>query len=316
MPLTNAGNLGQNQLLRHLIQDGPYNVQYLEVWPWVGVDGKFLDVATTERFKTPSANILAACGAITDRTRDPIDRNKRFVIPSIQTRYDICFGGADSIEYPNNLYAEQDALAILSMLYEYSRLLDTGGAGFPALTTLTDQLVNLAGAAPVLEDFNRTLLRVTNNQGFDVVVMGNQDALNTYWKACYERGVNPFLWQEDVPANMGGTASRPQSFVQHARWYVNELIPTRGVDKLITNVYFIQLGYNPDYGTAKGTFGIVPKPRVGNMFVRRELEGHIVDPAGGGINTTHSVFWSFPAGVAVASNRSLAVLHDMQIAPF
>lgn len=317
MPLTNAGNLGQNQLLRHLIQDGPYNVQFLEVWPWFGVEGKQLDVATTPRFLQPTAQLLSACGEIAEQTRNPNNPNKTFPIPSIQTRYEICFGDADSIEFPNDLYAEQDALAILSMLYEYSRLLDTGGVGFPALTTLTDQLVNLAGAAPVLEDFNRTLLRVTANQGFDVIVMGNLDALNTYWSACYDRGVNPNLWQQNVPANMGGVASRPQSFVQHARWYVNELIPNRLIpgDLTVTNVYFIQLGYNPDYGTAKGTFGIIPKPRVGNMFVRREQEGHIVDPALGTMNTTHSVFWSFPAGVAVASNRSLAVLQDMLITP-
>ena len=88
-------------------------------------------------------------------------------------------------------------------------------------------VVNLAGAVPQLEDFNRTLLRVTTNNGFDVMVMGNLDALNTYWSQAYERGVDPNFWQQSVPANLGGTVSRPQAFVQHARWYVNELIPNR-----------------------------------------------------------------------------------------
>ena len=315
MSLINAGNLGQNQLLKHLIQDGPYNVQFLEVWPWFGVEGKQLDISTTPRFATPTAQLITPCNRIDENTRSPNDGNKTFPISSIQTRYDICFTDADTIEYPNDLYAEQDALAIQSMLYEYARLLDVGAPGFPSLQSLTDQIVDLAGVAPQLEDFNRTLLRVTTNQGFDVIAMGNLDALNTYWSQAYERGVDPNMWQQNVPANMGGQAVRPQPFVQHARWYVNELIPNRVDPKgnTVTNVYFIQLGNNPGYGTAHGTFGIIPKPRVGNMFVRRQQQGHLIDPAGSAFNTTDSVFWSFPSGVAVASNRSLAVLKDMLI---
>ncbi|MCF6228135.1 MAG: hypothetical protein L3J82_05635 [Planctomycetes bacterium] len=84
---------------------------------------------------------------------------------------------------------------------------------------------------------------------------------------------------------------------------------------MISNVYFIQLGTNPDFGTAKGTFGIIPNARVGNMFVRRQQQGHLIDPSDGTFSTTDSVFWSFPSGVAVASNKSLAVLKDMQVEP-
>lgn len=313
MSLVNAGNLGQNQLANHLIQDGPYNVQFFEVWPMFGVDGKQLDVAYTRPFPIPTAEITGPCGPLTERTRSPEDGNKQFGIPVIQTRYDICWSDADSIEVPMELYAEQDALSIQGLLYEYARLLDVGGPGFPALSTLTSQLVNLGGALPSLEDFNRTLLRVNTNNGFDVVVMGNLAALNTYWSMCYERGVDPWMWQQSVPANMGGRVSRPQAFVQHARWYVNEMIPNRRIDDFeVTNVYFMQLGYNPNYGTAKGVFGIVPKPRVGDMFVRRQLQGHF---DAGSLQSTESVFWSFPAGVAVAADRSLAVLQDMQIVP-
>lgn len=314
MSLANAGNLGQNQLLNHLIQDGPYNVQFLEVWPMFGVDGKQLDVAYTRQFSTPTAEIIEACGTLEERTRSPEVTNKQFGIPVIQTRYDICWSDADSIEVPMELYAEQDALSLQGLLYEYARLLDVGGIGFPALSTLTSQVVNLAGAAPTVEDFNRTLLRVATNNGFDVIVMGNLHALNTYWSICAERGIDAWMWQQNVPGNMGGRVSRPHAFVQHARWYVNEMIPNRVVnDVTVTNVYFMQLGYNPDFGTAKGVFGIIPKPRVGNMFFRRQLQGRW---NGAAMETTESVFWSFPAGVAVAADRSLSVLKDMQVAPF
>lgn len=314
MPIVNAGFLGQNFKLQHLIQDGPYNVQFLEVLPWFGVPGKQLDVTTTPRFPIPTAQHLAPCEPITEQTRSP--EIKRFPITTIQGRYDICITDADAIEVPDDLYAEEDALTIQGMLYEYARLLVVGGVNFPALHTLTDQVVNLGGALPQLEDFNRTLLRVTTNNGFDVIVMGNLEALNTYWSQAYERGIDAWMWPQNVPANMGGLVSRPQAFVQHARWYVNELIPNR-VDEagnLVTNVYFMQLGNNPDFGTAKGVFGIIPEPRVGNMFVRREHVGHMNDD--GTFNTTHTVFWSFPSGIAVASKRSLAVLQDMRIAPF
>lgn len=313
MSLANAGNLGQNQLLNHLIQDGPYNVQFLEVWPMFGVDGKQLEIATTPPFPVPAAEIIEPCGNLAGRTRSPQTTNKRFQIPVIQTRYDICWSDADSIEVPMELYAEQDALSMQGLLYEYARLLDVGGPGFPALSTLTGQIVNIAGAPPTVEDFNRTLLRVNTNNGFDVIVMGNLDALNTYWSICANRGIDAWMWQQSVPGNMGGRVVRPQAFVQHARWYVNEMIPNRdSPDGPVTNVYFMQLGCNSDFGTAKGVFGIIPKPRVGNMFVRRQTQGRW---DGVSMQTTESVFWSFPAGVAVAADRSLAVLQDMQIIP-
>ncbi|MCF6228136.1 MAG: hypothetical protein L3J82_05640 [Planctomycetes bacterium] len=205
MALTNAGNLGQNQLLKHLIQDGPYNVQFLDVWPWFGVDGKQLEVATTPRFPTPTAQLMDACGKIAENTRNPNNALKQFPIASIQSRYDICNTDADTIEYPNDLYAEQDSLAIQSLMYEYARLLDVGGVGFPALHTLTDNLVEMAGALPQVEDFNRALLHVTTNNGNDVIVMGNLDALNTYWSQCYDRGTSPQFWQQQVPGNLGGS---------------------------------------------------------------------------------------------------------------
>lgn len=319
MSLTNAGFLGQNQLLQHLIQDGPYNVQFLQVWPWYGVQGKQLDITTTPRFPIPTAQLLGPCDPIKEQTRDP--DIKRFQIVAIQNRYDICITDADAVEVPNNLYAEQDVLAWAGCVYDYARLLDTGNAApfFPSLLSLADPVegvVDLAGAVPQLEDFNRTLLRVTTNNGFDVIVMGNLQALATYWSQAYERGTDPYFWMQNVPVNMGGEVPRPQAFVQHARWYVNELIPNRTLPggEVVTNVYFIQLGTNPNFGTAKGVFGIVPEPRVGNMFVRREHVGHMNDD--GTFNTTHTVFWSFPCGVAVAARRSLAVLKDMQIAAF
>ena len=317
MSLMNAGRLGQNQLHRRLIQDGPFNIQIALIWPWYGIQGKQLDITTTPRFALPTAVIPAPCDPIKDQPRNP--DIKSFPMVSFQTRFDICWSDQDTIAHPNDLTAEQDALANYSLIYEYFRTLVVGSAApfFPALDTLTDQVVNLAGVAPRLEDFDRTLLRVTTCDGLDVVAMGNLSALATFWHACYDRGVNAEMWERMAPACMGGQFERPTAFIKHARFYVNELIPNRTLQpggQTVSNLYFMQLGTRDDYGTSKGVFGIIPEPRVGNMFVRRELEGQF--NADTTVNTTRSVFWSFPSGVAVGARRSLSVLKDFEVVPF
>lgn len=315
MSLINAGRMGQVQLLRHLIQDGPYNLQIALVWLWYGILGKQLDINTTPRFVLPTAVTPAACAPIRDQPRNPDIKSMPLV--NFQTRFDICWSDQDTIAHPDDLTAEQDALANYSLIYEYFRDLVVPVPGsLPTLDTLTDQLVNLAGAVPTLEDFDRTLLRVTTHDGLDVVAMGNLSALATLWHAAYERGVNPEMWERQAPSAMGGEFERPTAYVKHARFYVNELIPNRILapgGPTVTNLYFMQLGNRDDYGTAHGVFGIIPQARVGNMMVRRELNGHY--NADTTINTTKSVLWSFPAGVAVGARRSLAVLQDFQVMP-
>jgi len=175
MSMTNANLLGQVQLLRHLIQDGPYNLQIALVWPWFGVDGRQLDIVTTPRFAAPIAQLPVPGGTVTDNTRNPTSPLKNFPIVDFQYRYQVNWSDVDNIEHPNDIYAEQDALAIYSLIAEYFRILvvGNGSPAFPALATLTDQVVDLAGVAPTLEDFDRTLLRVTTHDAQDVIVMGN-----------------------------------------------------------------------------------------------------------------------------------------------
>jgi hypothetical protein len=318
MAITNAGRLGQNPTLGRLIQNGPWNLQFMEVLPWYGVEGKQLEVVTTPQFPAPTAVPQLPGAALVETPRNP-SAPKVFPIVDFMTRYDINFADLDTVEFPNSLIAEYDAASMYSLIGGIASGLDTGhlSPAFPALHTLTDQITLVTGL-PTLEDFNRTLLRVATNDGYDVVVMGNLDALNTYWHACNERGINPNFWMRDVPSAMGGTIQRPTAWVQHARWYVNELIPTRIIEepepRTVSNIYFMQLGYNPDFGTSKGVFGIIPKPRIGNMMVRRELQGQVPSTPTT-ITTTTSVIWSFPAGIAVGSNRSLAVMQDVEVLP-
>jgi len=120
------------------------------------------------------------------------------------------------------------------------------------------------------------------------------------------------MWMQQMLGAMGKGIERPAAFVKHARWYVNELIPIEGEGgpDPTTNVYFMQLGTNPDFGTAKGVFGIVPSPRVNNMFVRRQHSGV---PSGSNFVAADDIFWTLPAGVAVGASRSLAVLQNMRI---
>ncbi|MCZ7605976.1 MAG: hypothetical protein M5U25_07820 [Planctomycetota bacterium] len=315
MSMSNAGRMGQNQLLRQLIEDGPYNVQIALEFPFYGILGKQLDITTTPRFLLPTATALAPCGPIKEFTRSP--DIKSFPIVEITSRYELCQSDVDTIDYPNNLYSEEDLLGIRDDIYEYFRLIVVGSAApfFPSLDSLTDQILNLGGAPAQLEDFDRALTRVTTENGYDVVAMGNQSALRAFWSARYERGVPEPTWLQDVPNSMLGRANRPTPYVHHARFLVNEMIPNRTLPdgQLVTNLYFMQMGMSPDSGTGKGVFGIIPAPRVGNMFIRRDVVGRPQDD--GTFDTSHNVFWSFPSGIAVAARRSLSVLQDFLVTP-
>lgn len=315
MSMTNAGRMGQNQKLRQLIEDGPYNVQIAQEFPFYGILGKQLDITTTPRFPLPTATALAPCNPIKEFTRSP--DIKSFPIVEIMSRYELCQSEADTIEQPDSLYSEEDLLAIRDDIYEYFRLIVVGSAVpfFPALDTLTDQILNLAGASALLEDFDRALVRVTTENGCDVIAMGNLSALRAFWSARYERGVPEPAWIHEVPNAMRGHATRPTPYIHHARFLVNEMIPNRTLPdgQLVTNLYFMQMGMSPDAGTGKGVFGIIPAPRVGNMFIRRDVVGRPLDD--GTFDTAHNVFWSFPSGLAVAARRSLSVLQDFQVTP-
>ena len=314
MSMANAGRMGQNQLLRQLIEDGPYNVQIALEFPFYGILGKQLDITTTPRFELPTATALDPCRNMEEFTRNP--DIKSFPLVEVMSRYELCESEADTIDYPNNLYGEQDLLGIRDAIYEYFRLMVVGSVAplFPALDTLTDQLINLAGAAATLEDFDRALARVTTENGYDVVAMGNPSALRAFWSARYERGVPEPAWLHDVPNALRGRAPRPVPYIHHARFLVNEMIPNRVVeDQLVTNLYFMQMGMDSSSGTGKGVFGIVPRPRIGNMFIRREVAGQVATD--GTFTTAHNVLWSFPSGVAVGARRSLSVLQDFQVTP-
>lgn len=68
------------------------------------------------------------------------------------------------------------------------------------------------------------------------------------------------------------------------------------------------LGDDGGTGPTRGVTGIIPKARVGNMFVKRATNGTLGESS---VVTPATDTWvSFPAGLAVGSQGALSLIHN------
>ncbi len=311
MPIGTEGiRLTTDELAKWLLEDAPNKIQVARVFPYRAVAGGFLTVATTAAL-TPASSI-DQCAVIPENTPLPKDPNKNFPYGYLATHFRICYSALDRFSVPNDFIAVYRALAIRQLLYRFFQLLDTGSVAVPgefnSLLALSPvhQILDLAGAIPTLENYDDVFMRVRDNDGYPNAIMGNTGSLRRFWSALYGRNLNPEYVEEAVPDPMTGVKAVKVPSWHGVAWYVNEMIPTRIVGgETVSNVYFMVLGDHREPGPGHGVTGVVPEPCAGTMFRMR------TDVVEGG--STYIEHWTWPVGLAVGSESSLAVLKDARL---
>lgn len=318
--LANPSRLSDDVLAKWLIEDLPVKIQIAHVFPFRPVAGSSLKFARLDQGTPPTpwtqsdfGQTISDNGAISDQTNQPA-ANTTFSFGEIATRYQVGYNAIDQNRVPNEVDAVESALAIRRLIYRFYYMLDqTPGAGstFPSLVTVigsnTTQVVDKAGAAPTLDDYDDAYFRIRTNKGRPNAIMSNAAAVKKYLKLMRAAGLIPQYIECEWSDPMRGKVRAPQLALHGTPWYINDCIEARSGPK--SNIYFMVLGnQDDDPSDCHGIFGIYPAPLQGTMFVRRETPIMFNDTGTATSNIT--VDYSWPVGIAVGALGSLSILKD------
>lgn len=291
-----------------VLEDFPFKIPFLDEVPMYRIAGGSVRTATTPKFDPANfANIVPYCDEITDRTRLPEGREHQFA--ELGTSYEICYTAQDPESYPNDQDNEQAKLAKRTLLYKYCQMYDTGIAGpgsFDGLAIQVDptKIVNAAALTASLAQWQRFRIIVDTNNGFNPIIMGNEDAYLAFLAANNIFGFNPDFVDYPCPDGRGGSTETRLACLEGAKFLLNNCIPNRIAPNgnTVTNVYCMQLGAAG--GNQGGVFGIIPAGRP-SWITRRET----IIPGKSRIY----VDYTLTAGLVVASKGSLSMLKDLAV---
>lgn len=259
--------------------------------------------ATVPKFDPDNfADVVPFCDEITDRTRQPEAREHQF--GEIGSSYTICYTAQDPRSYPNDQDAEQGKFATDTVTYKFLQMLDDGVAGVGSFAGLAAQvdpskIYGTPGLFAPLDVWQAFRLGVDTNNGWNPVIMGNEDALLAFLKANNNLGISPQEMNHRAPTGRGGwSVARVPSLIG-AKFLLNNCIKTRvnNDGSTVTNVYCMQLGPG-------GVFCMKPAGRPG-MITRRET----IIPG----KSQLYVDYTLTAGVVVAAKGALTMLKDILV---
>jgi len=322
--------LSQNQRGPWLVEGFPYTCEIAKLFPFRGVDGLALEFGVRDRIDVISdsdpADILYDGVTITMRAETPETAySPPYQIGEFATGFVLPYFQQDTITVPNDLESVAGQMAIRRLTYAFfkkiSRAAGSGNLGdfnglLDPLTFLTaGQTVDLLAVGPptapavlTLPKIDEAFYKVTDGAGRPNAIMAHPRAIRQIKKTMYDAGLNLDCvdWEWDDPLR-GKVLGKVPAW-EGVPILTNELIEisTAGNGKKYSPVFFMVLGDSGGPGPGRGITGIIPKGRVGNMFVSRRRSGGNTDA-----NIYVDVTW--PVGLAMGSRAALSVLTGFEL---
>jgi hypothetical protein len=340
MAISNVEKLGQVQTAAGLLEEAPYNCQIAQFWPFMGIDGQAISyaskdqipIAYTNASTNPAQELASTASSIVNHTDSPdvaSGASPTFKLGELATRYVIPYSQQDRYRTPNDLNEVEAKLAQRRLLYRYfSRIGGYGSAADGAILGLRSicdpsQVVDLtASGLPgpfTLRQLDEAYHLVTDGGGRPNAIMSHSRARRTWLQALYAAGIQPEYLEFEFSDPVRGTATVSIPAWHGTPWFVNDLIEVENSDDPDTAtspVFFLELGDTQQQGLGRGVTGIIPRARLGDMFIHRESTD-LVATAGqaGGPKLGMDCIW--PVGLAVGSKSSLGILQNFSfVVPF
>ncbi len=303
-----AVSAAQMHQMPEVLEDFPFKIPFLDEMPIYRIPGGSMRTATTPKFDPADfANIVPFCDEITERTHLPEGREHQFA--EIGTSDVVCYTAQDPQSFPNDQSVEQGKLSNRTLIYKLCQMFDTGIAGpgsFDGLAIQVDptKIVNAAALTASLAQWQRFRIIVDTNNGFNPVIMGNEDAYLAFLAAHNALSLMPDYVNYPCPDGRGGSTVTRLGNLDGAKFLLNNCIPNRIAPNgnTVTNVYCMQLGAAG--GSQGGVFLITPAGKP-SWITRRET----IIPGKSRIYEDYTL----TAGLVVASKGSLSMLKDLAV---
>lgn len=319
--MTDFFKLSQEQRAKGLIEDFPYNIQIAKALTFLGVDGYALGYGTTAQIELQYASdgdspakIVGDGSAFPNNTDLVNGVSPVFPIGNLGTAYQVSGRDQDIDSFPNDLDTVEGVLAVRRLLMKFFMMISQVGSTDPGsfLGLASPEFFGAGQAVDIgtagspgsltLDAIDEAFFKVTDGPGRPNAIMSHSRALRAYLLLMYNKGLNPELIEQEWEDPLIGKRRGKIFSVHGVPWYVNDLcevISPSGPES--TPIFFMLLGDGETQARGRGIVGIVPRNRVGNMFVSRRT--NII---GGSSEFRVDVSW--PVGLAMGSKGSLSLL--------
>jgi hypothetical protein len=340
MGISNVSKLGQIQTAAGLIENSPINCQIASVFPFMGIDGYGIEYASRPKISVtypsnstaPAQYLSESATGITEHTDSPdkddsgstVATSATYYLTELATRYVIPYSQQDRYTYPNELSQTEKLLAERRLMYRYFSFIGQSGSsvsdgsdmlGLPGLVDST-RTIQPASGTLLMRHIDEAYYMVTDGPGRPNAIMSHSRALRTVFQLLYDTSGKVWPMGSTEVEMLDPLRGRVMVEVPTWRgtpWYVNDLLEidtTATPDK--AQIFFMLLGDSETPGAGRGITGIVPRDRVGNMFVHRPAAGAVVT-AGNAISPNTNMDCVWPVGLACGSRGALSMIYDFNV---
>lgn len=296
----NAYLLSETRIARTFVENAPIRTPALGRIPIRGIDGGSFEVARTAT--QDPAPAVTDCGSTTDQGAQPLSPATTFSFAEYVTAANICSSAADRYSQPINQDVAQSWMAHRRLWYAVARGIATPSAAgsLAGLPDLISSSIPVNGAL-TFSLMDQLLNLITDNDGFNIVLMGHSRARNTLANLCYAAGFTPPMLVTDVYNPLKGRMT-PQT-VMHwngAIWFDNDMIPIDTDPQERSDIFAFIPGSSNGWGLGKGLELLVPSDIKHDPYIRREVTQ--VDA------TRTQIQYSLPVGLSLGSQGAAAML--------
>lgn len=333
-PITDAVALSQVQAAAGLIENSPWNCQISRIWPFMGIDGYGIQYSAIDQIEvdygiddTSPARILGdSTPTVPDNTSN-VDLINTFLLGELGTQYLIPYSQMDRVVFPNKLDTVEGALAEIRLKLKHFSMIGIAGStadgdflGLPSLCA-SNRIVDFISGAPgsppgplTAAGLDEAFFAVTAGPGRPNYIMSHSRAIRTALQVLRSATLNdPESMRPveiDLPDPMRGTVRTRVPAWRGVPWLTNDLIPiaSDGTDDANTPIFFMLVGESGQNDGNRGITGIIPRERVGNMFVHRPANNP-------GSTPEYAMTCTWPVGLAVPTQGALSMAVNFQLVP-